>query len=326
MSVRKTESRLPASAVAADLGQAVVAADGRSALVSHISSPVVAGRENIYVVFVTDAGLAGSVQTFEWSFAENGGAPNVQSSDDGEIAYTPNAPGQLSVRVRVLGSGNSEQAVLSLEQDSVAPNVELEGIITDARNETGPSASNPEVARELINDHNAYYQNVTARNPEPGDAFQRFVFSMVYDGVTQRTATRRKQHFDELAHSLNDSAPDFAASIAEDVGVCGVRLALLAMVMGELDWTELPEAQPQRASGDEELRERLAQLDQNTLIDLFNLVRFPKSNIVQCARIIEALRDRYFPGTNFNDVLTGMSGTRAHWIVRHYREGPLVRT
>jgi hypothetical protein len=55
-------------------------------------------------------------------------------------------------------------------------------------------------------------------------------------------------------------------------------------------------------------------------------VRFPKSNITLCGRLLEALRNRYFSGTNFNDVLTGMSGTRAHWITRHYLEGPLVRS
>lgn len=44
MPVRKTESRQPASTTASDLGQGVVAADGRSALVSLVTSPLVLGR------------------------------------------------------------------------------------------------------------------------------------------------------------------------------------------------------------------------------------------------------------------------------------------
>ena len=91
-----------------------------------------------------------------------------------------------------------------------------------------------------------------------------------------------------------------------------------------LQWTELPEAVDQRNVADEQLRQSLAALDESALIDLFNLARFPKSNITQCAKIIETLRNHYFNGASFNDVVTGMSGTRAHWITRHYSEGPLI--
>jgi hypothetical protein len=102
---------------------------------------------------------------------------------------------------------------------------------------------------------------------------------------------------------------------------------LLAMTLPSmLDFTELPEAEDQRALADEQLRESLAALDEDKRIDLFNLVRFPKSNIAQCARILEALRDRYFPGTNFNDVLTGMSGVRAQFILKQFIEGPVIRS
>jgi hypothetical protein len=93
-----------------------------------------------------------------------------------------------------------------------------------------------------------------------------------------------------------------------------------------LDFTELPEPVDQRALAAEQLRQSLAALDDDKRIDLFNLVRFPKSNIAQCARILEALRDRYFAGTSFNDVLTGMSGVRAQFILRQFIEGPVIRS
>jgi hypothetical protein len=92
-----------------------------------------------------------------------------------------------------------------------------------------------------------------------------------------------------------------------------------------LDWTELPEPPAPHATAEAALRKAIAALDLDTRTDLFNRARFPKSNINQCGRILEALRDRYFSGVSFDDVLTGMSGTQAHWIVRHFREGPLHR-
>lgn len=327
MPVRKTESRIPVNFQASDLGQAVVDANGRCALISFVTSPLVVGRENVYIVFVTDAALAASAESFEWTFTENGGAPDTQTTRQGEVSYSPKSTGELNLVVRILGAGNTEQATLPLAQEIVSPNIELETLISEARNHPGPGVSNPDVARELINDHNLYYQSVALQTPEIGDPFKRFVFSTVFDGALQRTAAGRKQHLDELAASLNSQSADFVNLAGKGAGVCGVRLALLGMILPAfLDFTELPEPFDKRALADEQLRETLAALDEEKRIDLFNLVRFPKSNINRCAGILEALRDRYFPGTNFNDVLTGMSGTRAHWIIRHFKEGPLIRT
>ncbi len=330
MPVRKTESRIPINFQTSDLGQAVLASDGRCALVAFVTSPIVVNRENNYVVFVTDAGLAGSAQSFEWTFTESDGAPNTQTTQNGEVSYLPQATGSLNVAVRILDAGNAEQANLTLDQEVVPLNAELEALIENAQNEAGPSVANPDVARELVNDHNPYYQAVALQTPESGDGFKQFVFSIVFDGALQRVAARRKKHLERLAASLNNQEEDFFTQTAEGAGVCGIRLPLLAMSFGNptplLEWTELPEPSAQRAAAEEQLRQTLAALDEAQRIDLFNLARFPKSNITQCGRIIEALRDRYFSGANFNEVLTGMSGTRAHWIVRHYREGPLLRS
>jgi hypothetical protein len=327
--VRKTESRLPPHLQAADFGEAVVAPDGRCALVSFITAPIVVDRENVYVLFVPDAALAGVSHSFEWIFTENGGAPATQTTQVGEIAYRPQATGDLAITVRVLDGGNTEQARIDMTQDVVPLNGELESLIAEAGNEPGPGIPHPDVARELVNEHNPYYQAVALQAPESGDAFKHFVFGMVFDGALQRDAPRRKQHLDRLAESLNSAGDDFVSLTAEGAGVCGIRLALLAMIFGSpsplLTWTELPEPSAQRAAADEQLREQLATLDETQRIDLFNLARFPKSNITQCSRIIEALRDRYFSGANFNAVMTGMSGTRAQWITKHFREGPLKR-
>jgi hypothetical protein len=183
MGVRKTESRIPANMQVSDLGQAVMAGDNRCALVSYISSPVVVNRDNVYVVFVTDAGLAASTQSFAWGVSEGGGATMILTTDHGEFTYRPLTAGILSVTVRLLGAGNAEQANLQMSQEIVAPNAELEGLITTAANDAGPTVPSPDVARELINDHNPYYQSVTLQTPESGDGFKSLVFSMVFDGA-----------------------------------------------------------------------------------------------------------------------------------------------
>ena len=326
MAVRKTEGRIPAGFQPGDLGEAVVAGDSRCALVSFVTSPIVTGRENVYVLFVTDPGLVASADSYDWSVSENAGAPVVTTTEHGEFSYVPSSIGELNLSVRILDTGG-EQAVINLRQDVVAPNVELEGMISDAKNAPGPGVGSPDVARELVNNHNPYYQGVLLSAPEAGTGFQQFVFSMVFGGAGRRTELHRKQHLEQLAASINDASTDLVTLATTGAGVSGLRLALLAMTLpGMLDFTELPEPVEERGVAEEELRRSLAELTEAQLVDLFNLVRFPKSNIVLCGRILESLRDRYFPGVNFNDVLTGMGGTRAHWIARHYLEGPLRHT
>lgn len=325
MPARKTESRLPDGFTADDLGESAQAQENNAVIISFIRSPLVIARPNTYVVFVTDTAAATAASSYEWTFTENGGTPATETTSAGEFTYTPQAVGTLIVSVKVKGSDNSDKSSITLNQEIVQLNAELETLITNAADAPGPGIGNIDVARELVNDHNPYYQQVTLQAPEAGDGFKRFVFSMVSEGALQRNTQQRKSHLDELAASLNNGAGDFVTLAAEGAGVCRIRLALHAMVMpGGLPWTELPDATSLRASADQELREGLAALDENKKIDLFNLVRFPKSNITQCGRILEALRNHYFAGANFNDVLTGMSGTRAHWISRHYKEGPIA--
>ncbi|MBV7530645.1 hypothetical protein [Chitinophaga sp. sic0106] len=329
MAVRKTESRIPAGLQPSDLGQAFVAPDNRCCLVSFIHSPLVLNRENTYVVLVTDAALAGNISNYEWTFTENANPPSVQTTTAGEIGYTPVATGDLQVTVRLLDAGNAEQASLTLSQKIFELNPELEALIAAAKNAAGAVEGNIDVERELINDFNTYYQEVALQNAESGEGFKQFVFSMVYDGALQQPPTARKQRLGDLAAALNDDAGDYSTLAVAGAGVCGMRLSSLAMIVPLagakwLTWTELPEDANQRAFADQQLRDNLGKLDEDKRIDLYNIVRFPKSNITFCGHLIETLRDKYFSGTNFSDVLSGMSGTRSHWIMRHYREGPVA--
>ncbi|MCM3873329.1 MAG: hypothetical protein ND895_21825 [Pyrinomonadaceae bacterium] len=333
MPVRKTENRIPANFQPADLGQAVIAEDGRCCLVSFVTDPIVVRRENIYVVFVTDAALAGAAQSFQWTFTELGATPRTKTTSFGEASYVPQSTGYLEVTLQILDAANSEQASLKLKQEVVNRNPLLESIISTSNDEPGPGVGNSDVIRELVNDHVVYYDAVSLQTPEASDGFKRFVTSIVYYGALERTASQRQQHIQTMAESLNNQVGDFSTLVAQGVGVSAIRLSLLAMVFPQgpdgtaplLEWTELPELSSKRSFADEQLRQKLDALSEEARIDLFNLGRFPKSNISRCAKILETLRDRYFAGTKFDDVLNGLDGTRAERIFQHYRTGPLLR-
>lgn len=327
MSIRKTESRIPAGLSATDLGEAANAADNKSVLVSYVTSPLVKDRENCYVLFVTDPALGSAVENYEWSVSENGGAAVISTTAIPEFKYKPSAIGDTIVSVKLLGAGNADLGSITMSQVIVELNFELEDLITAAKDETGPGIGNIDVARELVNDHNPYYQSIIPAGAEPPEPFKHFIFGMTSDGVLVRKPEDRNRQLQELAASLNQGDGDFASLAAQGGGVCNIRLSMLAMVIpGALSWTEIPETPPEKANADHVLRQLLAALDDNKKIDLYNIVRFPKSNISYCAKITEAIRDKYFAGVNFEEVMTGMSGTRAHWILKHYSEGPIIRS
>jgi hypothetical protein len=331
--IRKAESRIPIGFQASDLGEAVTADDGSCVLISYITSPLVTDRSNSYALFVTDPTVASTARTFRWCFGESEGAFDTFETDIGTIEYAPQGNGTLFLTVSVLDAAGAEQASVSMNQDIVWPNNELEILIEDTEDQPGPGMGNLEVIRELINDHVNYYRNVQLQTPEASDSFQKVVFGLARDGILAHSPKERAIHLDAIATSLNNDAVQFAELAQRGVGVCAIRLALLAMVLPKpgsevplLPWTELPEGSTQRAAASIRVQQALASLDNSSKIDLFNIARFPKSNITSCARIVEALRDRYFKGSSFDEVLTGMSGTRAAWISRHFTEGPLTHT
>lgn len=117
MAARKSECRLPAGMTADDLGYAVTAADNRCALVSFAYPPIVVGRDNDYVLLMTDAALAAAAASFEWAFAENGQTVATDTTDSACSTHRLAVSGKLAVSVRVLDAGNNEQAALTLDQD-----------------------------------------------------------------------------------------------------------------------------------------------------------------------------------------------------------------
>jgi hypothetical protein len=64
-------------------------------MVSFITSPLAVGRENRYVVFVTDASLAANAESYEWTFTQGEDPPNTSTTSGGEIAFTPAGNGSL---------------------------------------------------------------------------------------------------------------------------------------------------------------------------------------------------------------------------------------
>jgi hypothetical protein len=228
MPVRKTETRIPLGSAASDLGEASVATDGRCALVSFITSPWVVNRENTYVVFVTNAGLAAAAQSFEWSFSENGETASMETTPVAEAFYSPQGTGSPSVTVRILDAANAEQANLSLTQSIVPLHDGLEALIATATDQ-------PVQAFPIRTSRGNWLRITTPTIKSSHSPFRRRVtrsgssYSICgFEDASKCSPEERRQLIEELAQALDSTAiDDFVNRTGEGVSVCNIRLPLL---------------------------------------------------------------------------------------------------
>jgi hypothetical protein len=100
----------------------------------------------------------------------------------------------------------------------------------------------------------------------------------------------------------------------------------LSVTPGGTDWIiprrEFPNDAAARGPIQGELRTALAQLDENRRIDLFNLLRFPKSNLAMAVKLLEAMRAQYFPGEDLPAILSNED--KANTLITEFKEGPFA--
>ena len=181
MTVRPTESRIPAGFRAADLGEADVVlgpADTEEyALVSYLRSPLAAGFAVDYIVFVTN-GV--DVTRYDWTAELIGsGLVNTESTDIGMYSYVSFGTGllQLTGDLNVAGG---QIVTLSLLQEVRPAFTGFEfffeagglGAQLDPDYSIAALGSDPQASAELAN---SFRNDIlsSAADPPPADALPR---------------------------------------------------------------------------------------------------------------------------------------------------------
>ncbi len=324
MPVRKTESTLPFNLTADDLGQNQPASDGKSVLISFLSSPVVTNRLQQYVIFVTDSGQAGNVHDYKWNF-DNAGNGSTQTTINGYAEYTPEDTGSLAVQVELRNNSGGVISTITLQQEVVAPNPELEALIT-ATDSSTPVAANPDISREIINDYRAYIDSSYARNIDPNSSANRLLFSLSYQGIMSIPKTIRIRNLNRLANALHaGDNSEFIEQAAKGVGLCNLRPHIMAMYITDNGGTVLPKLimannQKERKEQEVALTNNLAGISIIKLIDLFNVLRFPKSNIQHCKLLLDELKSEFYSSNSFEELCDDRS--KCIEFITQFKEGP----
>ena len=322
MATRKTEQRLPPGVTPSDLGEAQ--GDAAAALISFHSSPVVVGRQQTYLVFVLDAGLQGSVESYRWTIGND-----TIDTDEGVLEFTPSEEGNLQVNVSLRDSGDAELKALALPQAVGPLNAELETMM-EQPDEVSPVAADPETSRELVNDVRGYIDELAPRSADPNSSMNRLIFAIAYAEALHLPPAERGIQLQNLAAALDEgAAPSFVDQAEQGIGLCQVRPHILGMYLNPgggsspfLTPRELPHERSERRSTITDLKNELGQLDPDQQADLFNLLRFPKSNLKMAIKLVEALMAQYFAAEGLPDILSDPD--KAKTLIAQYKEGPFA--
>ena len=321
---------------ASDLGQAVTSANPVIHLISFLADTVAVRRTQTYVVFVTDATVAATVGNYEWAINDAGTVHNLTTSV-GVMDYTPQAIGTLTITVRLRNTANSADIVsITMTKSVVALFTALE-LLIDQQESNTPRAAHPETSREIVNDLRGYIDAIVPA----ADALNPLLLALTY-GTLLREPTRRGGAAAEVlpgprmvrlelcASRLNATpATSFLADAGSGIGVCQLRPQLLALYLVKPGGaaTYLPARTLRAGTADRRADMTQWETDFNALpatdqLDLFNLVRFPKTCFRVTQTVIEGLAHTFFPSDTLPGVLADPAKTRQ--LIAQYRSGPVM--
>jgi hypothetical protein len=323
VTVRITESRLPAGYLASELGQTreYTSAEGaKYVLVAFLTSPIRKQTFQEYVVFVID----GEADEYRWTVRDSAGQPVTVRDSSGQAVTTATTEfgsfscwyantGLHTIRVEVM-VGGTVAATLEMPQMIRTPSFILEDIFAaqDAGSLTGffllRDHRSRDVLRELWNDFNLYIEDaadatglkgvpprlvaaILAREswarPKRGTSGE---IDVVAAGEAWKV--RETQH-DELATTYDLLGDALPASL----GPGQLLQPTVAALEGLITWREGAAAGTIGLSIDRKFVQYLNVADFIGLVvleqvDVFNLARFPKSNIKLVAKLLARLKNR----------------------------------
>lgn len=332
--VRKTEKRLPDGYCTADLGQSVskgVTPGGEYHLVSYLTSPVAKGSYNDYVVFVTKG--ATEPDHYLWSFRcvyTSKTYLSIQVTHNGLFQFrVPEDAERLEVKVELCDVMSNALVTLTMEQDVIKSFEVVDALmqptapgVTDINKFV--DAGNPETTREIFDNFRIYIEEAafkeTDRLMQSGTAEgipPAFLAAVVYKETIFRpyqfTWSRPYIYESNRSKELELAAEEINGLLGSGLiphrnntlGVCQIYLPTLAMHLGHITFRELP------PTGKDAVHKKIADdyeaniKGSDTETDLYNLLRFPKTNILMAAKILNSLKNRNkrWPDLKFKDIM-----------------------
>ena len=295
MAVSVTERAFGENVQAQDLGE--VASGSVCQLISEHTAPLRATSErrhfpnvraHAYVVFVPGEL---NVDKYDWTIAGPAGTLTL-TTDEGRVAWTPTTAGNYTVQVALRPPGATAQTpsieTLALTQEVIDtdPDFECLQLIGDERQ---TPVGEPACARRVLYDLLPYITTAASAS----ELSARFLAAVIYASL----ASGKEQHWPkaEPLHpgpkspgqlvALKGGSEQALYSEKQARGVCRIAPEIAALELGMLPG--------QGSVTRQKLKDAYKALGNDLKRKVFNLLRFPKSNIKLAAELLVAQKTEW---------------------------------
>ncbi|UCD13771.1 MAG: hypothetical protein JSW60_09490, partial [Thermoplasmatales archaeon] len=309
MSVKKTESHIPTGFSPEDLGEVgnFQRGDGQDFppdcfLIAYFTSPVTIGVENKYVVFINEPLLNENIKAIKWEFYTKDSDGNKiilktvdESCEGDEVIDTVETfhfekKIHLYIDVTLTGESPGHTRILSLEQTTKKSNQYLENFI-NSKGFFFATAGDKEATKLIRNNLIEYVRYALESSDSDNTIPYNFLlcviyYSIVFKGIDLFNYLTERSIRIRLNRS---SKEDFARY---SIGLTNVEPRVYAMILEDYyDWEEFDEDDINILKWSD-LTDKFCEVDIYKLIDLYNLLRFPKSHILLCYKFLNKLKNR----------------------------------
>jgi len=289
---RKIQKALgnPTKGKAGEYGQTVNASS--RTLISDLTSPVTKGSTSRMEVHQTgdEIGPSGAVESYQWkvyNIDQQKYISNKQSdSPVRNIFY--NSLGKYRIEVDVLING-SVFTTLKIEQTVKAEDVSLTTTLASPGYST-----NAKTYRELINDFSSYI-NTAADSTGTNGIPPRMLASVLMIEIANRPKEGRNSEINVVNENYNvlkDGGWLFYEQkrTNRSIGVGQIRTSTAAMVEENTTWID--QDMNDKETDRNKINKNFMDLNLEKRNDIFEELRFPKSNIMMAAKLLTKLKNR----------------------------------
>ncbi len=330
------------------------------ALVSYLTSPLTKDLLNQYVVFIIDPDLVAGIASYQWDVYKTidvGVVPVLISSsvtEEGVFDYRPTEIGEFTISVslkdaqnQILDSLEMKQSVIPFSEEFDARVNALATTISRFWSDWKPDITigKAKITNELVND---LYQYILDAVEEPIDgqtnqipwqllaaiAYREMFFSPKESptGTTWDKPNRTNEMW-LYRNYVNEVNYGFIDVADWSLGICQMQPQTLATALTnpvtQTTYTPFLEEDKTEQNGkliaDQRLQAYLA-LSEPDRIDLFNLLRFPKTHLRMCNILLQKLKNRStrVPLLDDEALLADQKGIQI--IATEYNQGPTTST
>ena len=319
MPVSNTFKSIPVGVQHTELGQVVNV--NQSYLVATLHSPLAVNHIQQYLVFPSGT-IGPNVGGYAWTVTDGGTTTN-ETTADGRLLYAPLNTGNLGVSVEIRNGSGTALETLTLSQQTLPLLPELETLM-DA-SDKGPAAAHPSTSREIVNNYKAYVDSLVSATAEP--LLNRLLLAIMYSHCMRKPWLARNREIQSAISALNGgNHSSFLGMANSGMGICGIRPQLAAMAIEKstgvpfIAWTELPASRSARRTALQTNETNFNALTADEIISFFHRLAIPRLAIQTCLAILNKLKDRYFSGQSWQDVLGDRNKGRK--LLMHYESGP----